>query len=250
MGGLAESQLRAAMDALMKRDVEGAERVMARDPELDECERNIEAGALSIIARRQPMAIDLRYVFGNVKDRRLARAHRRFSAKNIAKRTLILAHHPSTPIPAEMGPLGATAMRSLREVMDSLHYARRPEGRTGMAARSGDRRSGRARDGAMLISSMSQNLIAKRKESEIESSTHLLFITKNLERVGDHATNIAGKVIEFQLSGAWKTRERPKGGDSLQKSVRRAEFSLYAARRVSFFSKSGASSGPRRRSPG
>ena len=66
-----------------------------------------------------------------------------------------------------------------------------------------------------VISSMSQNMIKNAKEPEaIESSTHLLFITKNLERVGDHATNIA-EVIEFQLSGVWKTAPRPKGGDDV-----------------------------------
>ena len=66
-----------------------------------------------------------------------------------------------------------------------------------------------------VISGMSQGMIAKKREpEEIECSTHLLFMTKNLERVGDHATNIA-EVIEFQLSGAWKTTQRPKGGGRL-----------------------------------
>ena len=60
--------------------------------------------------------------------------------------------------------------------------------------------------------------VVRRDPEEIECSTHLLFITKNLERVGDHATNIA-EVIEFQLSGVWKTTQRPKGGDDLQSTV-------------------------------
>jgi phosphate uptake regulator len=61
---------------------------------------------------------------------------------------------------------------------------------------------------------MSSDMIEKRRNpDEIECTTHLLFITKNLERVGDHATNIA-EVIEFQLSGGWKTQARPKGGDN------------------------------------
>ncbi len=68
-----------------------------------------------------------------------------------------------------------------------------------------------------VISRMSQDLIASAAKGaeEVECSTHLLFVTKNLERVGDHATNIA-EVIQFQLSGGWKTAERPKGGDNLQ----------------------------------
>src|SRR5690349_2582236 len=67
LGGLAESQLSAALDALQKRDTDAAERIIAKDPDLDEAERKIEASALSILVRRQPMANDLRYVFGSVK---------------------------------------------------------------------------------------------------------------------------------------------------------------------------------------
>jgi phosphate uptake regulator len=67
-----------------------------------------------------------------------------------------------------------------------------------------------------VISRMSHAMIKtpRRDPEEIECSTHLLFVTKNLERVGDHATNIA-EVIQFQLSGGWKTTPRPKGGDEL-----------------------------------
>ena len=213
MGGLAESQLKAAMDALLKRDVDAAERVISRDPELDECERQIEASALSIIARRQPMAIDLRYVFGNVK---IAGSLERIGdyAKNIAKRTIILAKTPSIQIPAEMAPLGVGALRSLREVMDS--YTTRDAAKAEMVWQHDHELDDLvARVMRTVISSMSQDLLSKRKDAEVESSTHLLFITKNLERVGDHATNIA-EVIQFQMSGGWKTAQRPKGGDSLQ----------------------------------
>src|SRR3569833_1779943 len=68
MGGLAESQLKGALDALMKRDVELAEKIVGRDTEVNACERDFEASVLLVIARRQPLAIDLRYVFGNVKN--------------------------------------------------------------------------------------------------------------------------------------------------------------------------------------
>ncbi len=216
MGGLAESQLKAAMDALLKRDVETAERVISRDPELDECERQIEASALSIIARRQPMANDLRYVFGNVK---ISGSLERIGdyAKNIAKRTLILAKAPVVAIPAEMGPLGVGALRSLREVMDSF-TTRDAHKAEQVWQHDHELDDLVARVMRTVISNMSQDLISNRKDTEVECSTHLLFITKNLERVGDHATNIA-EVIQFQLSGGWKTQQRPKGGDSLQSSI-------------------------------
>ncbi len=218
MGGLVEAQLKAAMEALMKRDAEAAERVIARDPELDACEREIEAGALSIIARRQPLANDLRYVFGNVK---IAGSLERVGdyAKNIAKRTLVLSRHPAITIPAEMSALGVSALRSVRDVMDS--FTTRDAQKAEMVWQHDHEIDDLvARVMRAVISIMSQDMIAKRKDpEEIECSTHLLFITKNLERVGDHATNIA-EVIEFQLSGGWKTAQRPKGGDALQSERR------------------------------
>ncbi|MBX7198660.1 MAG: phosphate signaling complex protein PhoU [Rhodospirillaceae bacterium] len=214
MGGLVEAQLKAAMEALMKRDAEAAERVIARDPELDACEREIEAGALSIIARRQPLANDLRYVFGNVK---IAGSLERVGdyAKNIAKRTLVLSRHANIAIPAEMSALGVSALRSIRDVMDS--FTTRDAQKAEMVWQHDHEIDDLvARVMRAVISGMSQDMIAKRKDpEEIECSTHLLFITKNLERVGDHATNIA-EVIEFQLSGGWRTTQRPKGGDALQ----------------------------------
>jgi phosphate transport system protein len=214
MGGLAEAQLKAAMAALMKRDAEAAEQICARDPDIDECDREIEASALSIIARRQPMANDLRYVFGNVK---ISGSLERIGdyAKNIAKRTIILSRHPSVVIPLEMAELGDAALAAVREVMDS--FTTRDAHKAEMVwQRDHELDDLVARVMRSVISGMSQDLIAKRRDSEeLECSTHLLFITKNLERVGDHATNIA-EVIEFQLSGAWKVGERPKGGDSLK----------------------------------
>ena len=218
MGGLAESQLQGAMNALMKRDVDAAEKIIARDPELDECERKIEASALSIIARRQPMANDLRYVFGNVK---IAGSLERIGdyAKNIAKRTIILARHPSIVVPPDMGALGTSAQRTVRDVMDS--FTTRDAQKAEMVWQHDHEIDDLvARVMRQVISRMSQDIIKEnRKDSEeIECSTHLLFITKNLERVGDHATNIA-EVIEFQLSGGWKTEQRPKGGDELQSTV-------------------------------
>jgi len=215
MGGLAESQLQSAMIALMKRDVEIAERIVARDPELDECERKIEAGALSIIARRQPMANDLRYVFGNVK---IAGSLERIGdyAKNIAKRTLILARYPSVVIPQDMAALGMSAQRTVRDVMDS--FTTRDAQKAEMVWQHDHEIDDLvARIMRQVISRMSQEMIKtpRKDPEEIECSTHLLFITKNLERVGDHATNIA-EVIQFQLSGGWKTTPRPKGGDEVQ----------------------------------
>src|SRR5579864_5566027 len=119
MGGLAEAQLAAAVEALQKRDTDACERIIARDPDLDEAERKIESSALSILARRQPMASDLRYVFGNVK---IAGSLERIGdyAKNIAKRSLVLARHPGVQLPPELLPLATHTIALVREVMDSF----------------------------------------------------------------------------------------------------------------------------------
>ena len=215
MGGQAESQLQGAMEALTRRDIDAAERIIAKDPELDEFERKIEASALSIIARRQPMANDLRYVFGNVK---IAGSLERIGdyAKNIAKRTIILARHPGVLIPPDMAALGFAAQRTVRDVMDS--FTTRDAMKAEMVWQHDHEIDDLvSRVMRQVISRLSQDMVKtpRKGPDEIECSTHLLFITKNLERVGDHATNIA-EVIQFQLSGGWKTTERPKGGDSLQ----------------------------------
>jgi phosphate transport system protein len=213
MGGLAESQLQGGMAALMKRDIEAAERIIARDAELDECERKIEASALSIIARRQPLANDLRYVFGNVK---IAGSLERIGdyAKNIAKRTLILARHSRVQVPQDMAALGASAQRTVRDVMDS--FTTRDAQKAEMVWQHDHEIDDLvARVMRQVISRMSQEMLKSKDADEIQCSTHLLFITKNLERVGDHATNIA-EVIQFQMSGGWKTTPRPKGGDEMQ----------------------------------
>ncbi len=211
MGGLAESQLGAAVEALQKRNTDAAERIIARDPDLDEAERKIESSALSILARRQPMANDLRYVFGNVK---IAGSLERIGdyAKNIAKRTLVLSKHPKIETPPEMAALAAHALASLREVMDSFTT------RDSRKAEAVWRRDQEIDD---LASRMQRGVIQRmatqlteggHDAAEVECSTHFLFIAKNLERVGDRATNIA-EVIQFQLSGSWIRETRPKGGE-------------------------------------
>ncbi len=214
MGGLAEAQLQAAMEALMKRDVEAAEQIIAKDGQVDECERKIESGALSIIARRQPMANDLRYVFGNVK---IAGSLERIGdyAKNIAKRTIMMSQYPSVTIPQDVGTLGTLAQRTVNEVMDS--FATRDAHKAEMVWQHDHEVDDLvARIMRSVVSRMSQSLVNanKAEAADVETATQLLFITKNLERVGDHATNIA-EVIQFQLSGSWKTSQRPKGGDSV-----------------------------------
>ena len=118
----------------------------------------------------------------------------------------------------EMASLGAAALRAVRDVMDSF-TTRDSQKAENVWQTDRELDDLVARVMRAVVSNMSADMVEKRRNpDEIECSTHLLFITKNLERVGDHATNIA-EVIEFQLSGGWKTHARPKGGDSFPAAV-------------------------------
>ncbi|MBL8643616.1 MAG: phosphate signaling complex protein PhoU [Rhodospirillaceae bacterium] len=209
MGGLVEAQLAAAITALMKRDVEAAERIIAKDADVDEFDRKVETGALSIIARRQPVAADLRYVFGTIK---MAGSLERVGdyAKNMAKRTLILATQPGVKIPSDMQVLGNTVLKMLHDVMDSF-TTRDAKKAEAVWQRDWETDEIAKRLMKKIVADMGRDVIRQGGDGspDVEGQTHLLFIAKNLERVGDHTTNIA-EVIQFQLSGSWTPGERPK----------------------------------------
>ncbi|MDX2224911.1 MAG: phosphate signaling complex protein PhoU [Rhodospirillaceae bacterium] len=217
MGGLVESQLAAAMDALMKRDVEAAERIIARDADVDESDRKVETSALSILARRQPVASDLRYVFGTIK---MAGGLERVGdyAKNIAKRTVKLAEHRNAHVPADLGTLGAVSLKMLRDVMDSF-TTRDAAKAESVWQRDWEIDELTNRIMRQVMNAMGRDMLRRPGENNdmVEFNTHLLFICKNLERVGDHATNIA-EVIQFQLSGSWATPNRPKADGDMKVS--------------------------------
>jgi phosphate transport system protein len=215
MAGLVEAQLAAAVGALMKRDVEAAERIIAKDADVDDYDRKIETGALSILARRQPVAGDLRYVFGTIK---MAGSLERIGdyAKNIAKRTLVLAKAPGVKIPADMKVLGETVLKMLRDIIDSF-TARDAKKAEAVWQRDWETDEAAKRVMKKVIADMGRDAIRSGRDGapDVEGQTHLLFIAKNLERVGDHTTNIA-EVIQFQLSGAWTSPDRAQGAAAMK----------------------------------
>lgn len=210
MAGLVEDQLKKAVEALMKRDVEAAEAIIARDAEVDEFDRQIETGALSILARRQPVAGDLRYVFGTIK---MAGSLERVGdyAKNIAKRTIKMAAHSDVKVPSDIHTLGQAVVKMLHDIMNS--FATR-DAKKAEAVWQRDWEADEVTKRVMkkIVSDMGRDALRSGTDgtSAIEGQTHLLFIAKNLERVGDHTTNIA-EVIQFQLSGSWTPSGRTQG---------------------------------------
>ena len=203
MGGIAEKMLSDAMDALANLDVALAQKVLGSDPRLDGLQREIEEQAVRTIARRQPMAVDLRELVASIH---IAGDLERAGdlAKNIAKRAIKVADDARVPR-AIIGlkHMAEIASLQLKEVLDA--YAQRDIERA-KAVWSRDAELDALEDAVFrdLLTFMMED------PRNISFCAHLLFCGKNLERVGDHATNIAENV-HFMVSGAPLPVNRPKG---------------------------------------
>ena len=203
MGGIAEKMLVDAMDALSRLDMELAKRVVISDPRLDALQREIEDQVVQTIARRQPMAVDLRELMASIH---IAGDLERTGdlAKNIAKRAMKVADDPRV-MRAVVGlkHMAEVAAMQLKDVLDA--YAQRDVGRAKAVWT-------RDADLDALDDSIFRDLLTFMMEDprNISFCTHLLFCAKNLERVGDHATNIAENV-NFMVTGQSLPMNRPKG---------------------------------------
>jgi phosphate transport system protein len=206
MGGLAEHILGQSFDALERRDPRLAELVVKSDKQIDTLEREIEDQVISMIARRQPLANDLRHVMAAL---RITGDLERVGdlAKNIAKRALAIAHetHPK-PLMTGLRHMCELALAQLKEVLDAY------------AERDADRALSVWRDDEQIdamYNSLFRELLTYMMEDprNIGLSTHLLFGAKNIERVGDHTTNIA-ETVHFLVRGTIITDDRPKSDDT------------------------------------
>ena len=203
MGGVAEKMMSEAMDALSGLDLELARSVVAADARLDALQREIEESATQTIARRQPMAIDLRQVIGAI---RVAGDLERVGdlAKNIAKRAMKIGADVRLPRAfVGLRHMNDVAAMQLKEVLDA--YAQRDV----VSARSVW-----SRDAELdaLEDSVFRDLLTFMMEDprNISFCAHLLFVSKNIERIGDHATNIAETVF-YLVTGGTLPADRPKG---------------------------------------
>lgn len=202
MGGVAEKMLAEAMDALSNLDIELAKRVVASDARLDTLQREIEESAVMTIARRQPLAIDLRECIAAI---RISGDIERIGdlAKNIAKRTLKIASEARLPRAiVGLKSMHEIAATQLKDALDA--YALRDEERA-RTVWSNDA------DLDALEDSVFRDLLTFMMEDprNISFCTHLLFCSKNLERIGDHTTNIAETVV-YVVTGEAMPVERPK----------------------------------------
>ena len=203
MGGLAEKEIADSIQALTRRDTELARRVIAIDPAVDTLQREIEEKGILTIARRQPMAVDLREVVGAL---RVSNDLERMGdlAKNIAKRVLALDgdFNPQKLIRG-VEHMAALVLSQIKQVLDS--YAAR-DLQTALAVWRGDQ------DVDAMCTSLFRELLTYMMEDprNITFCIHLMFCAKNIERMGDHATNIA-ETVHYMIEGRPITDERPKG---------------------------------------
>ena len=202
MGGLAEQMVSDAVRALVNGDTALAQKVISDDVILDHAEREIGDKAIVTIARRQPMAADLREIMGSI---RIAADLERVGdlGKNTAKRVIAVQ---GTGVPRKLARglehLSELALVQLKEVLDVY------------TSRAADKaKSVRERDEEIdaMYTSLFREMLTYMMEDprNITSCTHLLFCAKNIERIGDHATNIA-ETIYYMATGAQPEGERPK----------------------------------------
>ena len=206
MGGLAEKMLSESMEALINLDGDLAHRVIAADHRLDTLHREIEDKAVLTIARRQPLAVDLRECIAAI---RISGDIERIGdlAKNIAKRTLkIVSESPVARAAVGLRSMHEIAATQLKDALDA--YALHDVERARMVWENDA-------DLDALEDSVFRDLLTFMMEDprNITFCTHLLFCSKNLERIGDHTTNIADTII-YLVTGETMQGERPKKRNS------------------------------------
>ncbi|WP_095082306.1 phosphate signaling complex protein PhoU [Mesorhizobium sophorae] len=203
MGGHAERMVEQAVAALVNADPGLAQKVIRDDAVLDEGQREIDDKAIIIIAKRQPMATDLREIVGAI---RISADLERVGdlGKNVAKRVgAVTDGRQPTSLFRGLEALANLALTQLKEVLDV--YASRSVDKIGFV---------RDRDDQIdaMYTSLFRELLTYMMEDprNITPCTHLLFCAKNIERIGDHATNIA-ETIYYIVTGQQMSAERPKG---------------------------------------
>lgn len=192
MGGLAEAMIRDAARAVVTRDIALAETVIERDLEMDRLEREVEGKAVRMLALRQPMASDLRNVIGAIK---LSGGIERIGdlAKNIARRSIAVANEDDRQALRGIERMGQAVSRMLQVALDA--YARRdPVAALSVLDQDDDIDSHYNSLLRAMLTFMAE------KPDQIDARSNFIFIVKNLERIGDHCTNIA-KVVHFIATG-------------------------------------------------
>ncbi|MCB1496693.1 MAG: phosphate signaling complex protein PhoU [Bauldia sp.] len=215
MGGMAEQQVGDSVAALSRRDEALAQRVISIDQRMDELQRQIEDEATRMIARRQPMAQDLREIVAAIH---IANDLERVGdmAKNTAKRVFAIeGNFAAQRLVSGVEHIAEMSLAQLKQVLDA-YTARDLDGALAVWQRDDEIDA--------MYTSLFRELLTYMMEDprNITFCTHLLFCAKNIERIGDHATNIA-ETIHYLVTGVPLTEERPKKDTSSVTTVEYTE---------------------------
>jgi phosphate transport system protein len=204
MGGLVETQVSDAVTSILRRDTRLANDVIQRDQLTDEAQRDIDQRATRLLALRQPMANDLREVLACF---RMSSELERVGdlSKSICKRVLVLNENEPVAIARSIENMGRNAADLLHEVLDA--YVHHDLERALDVWR-------RDEELDAYYNSLFRELLTYMMEDprKITPCAHLLFVAKNIERIGDHCTNIA-EVVHYLITGEEIGRERPKSDE-------------------------------------
>ena len=205
MGGLAESQLENSIEALQKRDSSLAEDAIASDRRIDDLHMEVDELAIRLLALRQPMATDLRHIVTALKVAPIVERIGDYS-KNVAKRTIALNQMPPVKPLFTIPRMGRMVREMTKDVLDAF------SNKDVSMAREVWVRDKEVDD---MYDSLFRELLTYMMEDahNITACTHLLFVARNIERIGDLATNIA-ELIHYQVEGIPLDEDRPKADQS------------------------------------
>jgi phosphate transport system protein len=209
MGALAESQFADSIMALQKNNPDTVDRIIGKDERLDDFEKKLESLVIDLIALRQPLAIDLRETVSSMK---ISSELERVGdlSKNIAKRSLALKLPIENAIFKDLKNCAELVQKNLKLAMDA--YTKR-------SADSALEVWIKDQNIDNVISALMEEILKfmKLNKKNLEDGTHLLFVAKNIERIGDHATNIVEQIY-FLIKGSQIKGERPKGQESIART--------------------------------
>ena len=202
MGALCESQFSNSIIALLKKDEELIDKIIGKDERIDELEKKIDDQVVNLITLRQPMAIDLRET---VSAMRIAAELERIGdlAKNIVKRVKYIKVDLNNADFSLIKTASELVQNNLKKTLDS--YSKKDE-TLALSVWNSDKEID------VIINKLLEDFLnnMKKEKKNIESLTHLLFVAKNIERIGDHSTNIC-EYVYFLIKGEEIKGNRPKG---------------------------------------
>ena len=204
MGSLVETQLSDSMEAIIKVDKEAAENIIKNDEKINELRATIEEQIVTVLVKRAPMAIDLRLTISTLK---ISSDLERIGdlAKSVAKKIKPLPHNLPEELISSLKRLGELVQRQLKDVLDA--YLNQSKEAAVKIWKSDEKVDD--------LTHIAMNEVAKFLSTDtknLDLATHLLFVTKNIERAGDHITNIA-EALFYLIEGEHIEGARPKGKD-------------------------------------